>query len=344
LDGSYEEKVFVAFRTSHFSTFNCDAPVNERGCVKGRLTVNGEALAGISVGVHGVSYTGSAGTVYTGADGSFASDLMKSEVSGQDVDGNGARGETFQARIVASAVVGVHVGQPFDTPTEQSSIEVGSVTCKPADCDCVDLGDIEVEFETPRACEVTVNVTYSGEHLIGSGGPLASGDAVADTNVTGKLTGAISAPLDPSLCADVPCNSARTDEEGSATFIVPVFGDAPSIELRTSFSVEEDGDIHYYEGTVAIDGCARGEGSLSGSVDLELTHSSLGDLGGFIQSLGDGPAVPDDDDQDPLFEAPKAPSCACRAAPAARGFSGWVGFALAMFGAAYARRRARLDG
>jgi hypothetical protein len=343
LDGSYDEKVYVSFRTSHFSTFNCDAPVNERACVKGRLTVNGEAVVGVAVGVEGVSYTGSAGTVYTGADGSFASDVMKSEVSGQDVDGNGARGETFQARIVASGVVGVHVGEAFDTPAEQSSIEAGSVTCRPADCDCVDLGDIEVEFETARACEVTVNVTYSGKHLIGSGGPLASGDAVPDTNVTGKLTGSMSAPLDPSLCTDLPCKVGRTDADGAATFIVPVLGDAPKIELRTSFSVEDGGDIHYYEGSVTIDGCARDEGVLTGSVDLELTHSSLGDLGGFIQSLGDGPAVPDDDDQDPLFEAPKAPGCACRTAPPARGFSGWVGFALAVFGVAYARRRARLD-
>src|SRR5690606_15147484 len=37
LDGSREEPVFIAFETDHFSIFNCDAPVTERACVKGRL-------------------------------------------------------------------------------------------------------------------------------------------------------------------------------------------------------------------------------------------------------------------------------------------------------------------
>lgn len=340
LDGSYEDPVYVAFRTDHFSTFNCDAPIDRRGCVKGRLTVSGEAAVGVRVGVHGVSYTGTAGAVVTGADGTFATDLMKSESDGEDVDRDGDPGETFEARVVVDGTLGVYLGEPFETPTEQSSTESGAVTCRPADCDCVDLGDIAVEFETPRACEVSVKVTYSGEHLIGSGGPLEAGEAVADTTVTGKAASPWSVQLDPATCSDVPCNSARTNDGGTATFLVPVIGDAPRIEIRTSFTVSENGNPHFYEGSVTVDGCAEGQAAIDGGVELELTHSSLDDFGGFIASLGDGPSVPDDDDQDP-FQTPKAPSCACRAAAPARGVSGWVALALGVAASAWSRRRSR---
>jgi hypothetical protein len=295
---------------------------------------------GVQVGVHGISYTGTAGTVVTGADGTFATDLMKSEEDGEDVDRDGTDGETFEARVVVSAGLGVFLGVPFETPTEQSSTQSGSVTCKPADCECLDLGDIPVEIETPRACEVTVNVTYSGEHLIGSGGPLAAGDPVPDTNITGKLIGSFAVRLDPATCGDTPCNSASSNADGTATFLVPVLGDAPRIELRTSFTATENGDLHYYEGSVTVDGCAEGEAALDAAVDLELIHSSLDDLGGFIASLGDGPAVTGDDDGD-LFETPKAPSCACRAAPPARGLSGWALFSAVVAACAWGRRRHR---
>lgn len=340
LDGSYEDRVYVAFKTDHFSTFNCDAPIDRRGCVKGRLTIEGEAAVGVQVGVHGVTYTGTAGTVVTGADGTFATDLMKSEDEGEDVDRNGKQGETFEARVVVNGGLGLFLGAPFETPRERSSTEYGSTSCRPADCDCLDLGDIAVELETPRACEVTVNVTYSGKHLIGSGGPLASGDPVPDTNVTGKFAGAFSARLDPATCGDMPCNSARSNADGTATFLVPVIGESPRVELRTSFSVNEDGDLHYYEGSVTVDGCAEGEGALDAAVELELTHSSLGDLGGFIASLGDGPAVPDEDDGlDDLFKKPEPPSCACRAAPPARGRSGWILVSGVVAACAWGRRR-----
>lgn len=340
LEGSYDDPVYVAFRTNHFSTFNCDAPIDRRGCVKGRLTVSGEAAVGVQVSVHGVTYTGSAGTVVTGADGSFATDLMKSENDGEDVDRDGKPGETFEARVVVNGMLGLYLGDPFETPTQQSSTESGAVTCRPADCDCVDLGDIAVEFETPRACEVTVNVTYSGEHLIGSGGPLEAGDPVVDTNVTGKATGSWSMQLDPATCSDVPCNAARSNADGTATFLVPVIGDAPRIELRTSFTANENGDLHYYEGSVTVDGCIEGQSELDGAVDLELTHSSLDDFGDFIATLGDGPSVSQEDDQE-LFETPKAPSCACRAAPPARGLSGWLALSFVVVAGAWTRRCSR---
>ncbi|HEX6765032.1 MAG TPA: hypothetical protein VF103_06130, partial [Polyangiaceae bacterium] len=144
LDGSRSDPVFVSFETRHFSTFNCDAPVSSRTCVKGRLiTVSGEAIGGIQVAVDGVSYTGTAGMVFTGADGSFASDLMRSELSGEDVDRDGHSGRTFQARVRASARVGIFLSDPFDSPTDTATIGAG---CQPSSCRCFDLGDIVGEF------------------------------------------------------------------------------------------------------------------------------------------------------------------------------------------------------
>ncbi|HEX2882287.1 MAG TPA: hypothetical protein VHO25_22355, partial [Polyangiaceae bacterium] len=154
--GDYPGQVFIAFETSHFSTFNCDAPVTRRACVKGRMLVNGTATAGVRVSVNGVSYTGTAGSVFTGADGRFATDLMKSENAGEDVDNNGESGETFTAQVTASATLGVFVGDVFDTPSIQASVGTNVSSCQPADCECVDLGEIDATFEPARPCQVTV--------------------------------------------------------------------------------------------------------------------------------------------------------------------------------------------
>ena len=341
LDGSREEPVFIAFETDHFSTFNCDAPVNERACVKGRITVEGEGLAGVQVSVQGISYTGSAGGVITGADGSFASDVMKSELSGEDVDGDRTRGETFEARVTASAAAGVFVGAAFDTPSQQASISRGSVSCLPEDCECLDLGDIETSFEAPRACEVSVRVTFSGQHLAGAGGAVAAGDPLAEAQVMGTLAGSVQA-YDPTLCEEKPCGAATTDADGQATFVVPVLGDAPRINLSVNHFGEGDEAGHYYSGELSIEGCARGEASIDGTIELEVKHAQLGDLGSFIAALGGGPAPASSttrtsstssgfgiEDPTPDLDS----GCGCRAAGSVRGFgSAW---SLGLIGAVY---------
>jgi MYXO-CTERM domain-containing protein len=357
-DGTYPDPVFVAFETKHFSTFNCDAPVKERGCVMGCLVAEGQALANVQVNASGVTYTGSAGAVITGADGCFATDLMKSELSDEDVDANGKRGETFQAQLTASAAVGVFVGAPFDTPTTQGSVRAsasGSVSCRAPACDCIDLGEIEVTFETPRACTITVNVTYSGESVIGSGGPLARGDAVVGASLKGQLTGALGGPADASVCGGEPCGYANVDENGSATFVVPVIGDEPRVELSASLSTTVDGVYHYYEGSITVNGCSRDQDALTADVDLETTHTSLGDLGSFIDSLGAGPpggggsgsggsgpfgGTFNDDTEDPMA----GPGCGCRVTPAASpasSVSALLGALALVYGFATRRSRRR---
>jgi hypothetical protein len=282
-DGSYPDPVFVAFETSHFSTFNCDAPNSERACVQGRLvTAEGEVVVGAQVSVEGVTYTGTAGAVMTGTDGYFASDLMKSETAGEDSDGNGKKGETFQARVTASGVIGVFVGESFDTPEAQGSVGAGK-SCRAPSCDCVDLGDIQGEFELPRACEINVTVTFSGTNLTGSGGPLKKGDAVVGARVTGEISGGPSLLLDDTICGSAPCGHGRADADGATSFVVPVIGDAPNIQVNADYSATVNGDVHYYSGGITIPGCASDETSHTATVAVDMSHPSLGEVGWFIE-------------------------------------------------------------
>lgn len=339
-DGSYPDSVFVSFETSHFSTFNCDAPNTRRACVQGRLvTLEGEVVVGAQVSVEGVSYTGSAGVMFTGSDGTFATDLMKSELSSEDTDGNGKKGETFTARVTASGAVGVFVGETFATPEVQGTVG-GAKSCRAPACDCEDLGDIVGEFELPRACEVTVHVTFSGKNVAGSG-PLKAGDEIVGATVTGELTGGLSLPLDDAICGGDPCGSGKADADAATTFVVPVVGDSPEIQINAQWKVSVDGDMHYYSGSVNVAGCSRDDDALAADIEVETSHVSLGDLGAFIDSLGDGPSVSDPSPIPSLdIEPPKAPQCACREGSGespARGPSLAVAVGLIAFGVA--RRR-----
>ncbi len=307
--GGYTGKVFIAFSTKHFSTFNCDEPVESRACVKGRLVKDGQPLAGISVSANGVNYTGSAGTLTTGIDGRFASDVMKSEATNEDVDSNGKRGETFTAQIAASSELGIFVGAAFDAPTVQGSIGGDIATCKPASCDCLDLGDIEVTFEMPRACEVTVHATYSGKS-IGAKANLSSGDALEGATLRGELMGDISMPVSATAeaCGAGSCYSSVASANGTATFVVPVIGDAPEIKLHAEHYFTDSGAAHAYVGDLTIAGCARGQSKIEVTAELEADHAALGDMGSFIDSLGAGSSN-DDGEGWPVPE--DGTGCAC---------------------------------
>jgi hypothetical protein len=338
-DGSYPNPVYVSFQTSHFSTFNCDAPNNRRACVQGRLvTAKGEAVAGAQVSVEGVTYTGSAGSVLTGTDGYFATDLMKSEVAGEDADGNGKKGETFQARVTVSGAVGIFFGEPFDTPQQPGTIG-GNKTCRAPSCDCVDIGDVVGNFELPRACEVTVHVSFSGTNLAGAEGPLTEGDALVGANVTGEVSGGPSLPLDDTLCGKNPCGSGNADADGATTFVVPVVGDSPQLQIKTNYTVTMDGAVHYYTGSVSIAGCSRKQAALKADVDLKTDHASLGDLGTFIASLGAAAATTK---PSPTLQKPSSPSCGCRLAPPAQGAPlSALALSVGLVGLTFVRRQRR---
>ncbi|MDF3069528.1 MAG: hypothetical protein K0R38_5129 [Polyangiaceae bacterium] len=308
-DGSFEQPVFVSFETKHFSTFNCDAPIDIRACVRGTLVskLTGKALPGVSVSVDGVTYTGTAGAMVTGTDGAFAMDVRKSELPDEDLDRNGEAGEPLEARVVVSGV-GVFIGEPFETPTTKATVGSASrPSCRPSECDCLDLGTIEVELEEPRLCEVSVEAVYSGEHVIGTGGPLEASDVVVGATVRASLVGGVQLPLASvaAICGGAACAPSTVPASGRTTFSVPVAGDSPQIQLDASWSTEEGGVLHHYSGSRVVTGCSRGESAAPAFDALALDHSGVTGLGDYIAALGEfvppsGGAGRSNDRDDPL--------------------------------------------
>jgi hypothetical protein len=227
----------------------------------------------------------------------------------------------------------VFVGEAFETPEAQGTVG-GAKSCRSPACNCVDLGDVVGEFELPRACEVTVHVAFSGKNVAGSG-PLDKGDDIVGASVTGELTGGLSLPLDDALCGGDPCGSGKADADGATTFVVPVVGDSPELQIRAEWKVSMDGELHYYTGTVNVAGCSRDDDALAADIEVKADHASLGDLGAFIDSLGAGPSVSDPSPIPSLdLDPPQAPHCACRQGSGespARGPSVAVGLGLLAF-------------
>ncbi|HEX2878245.1 MAG TPA: MYXO-CTERM sorting domain-containing protein, partial [Polyangiaceae bacterium] len=205
-----------------------------------------------------------------------------------------------------------------------------------------------------------VRITHSGRNTIGSGGPLSEGDAVVNAEVSGSLSGQIAPLLDPTQCDDVPCGGALADANGVATFIVPVVGSQPNINLQASYSVEAEGTTHYYDGSITVTGCANGEASIGvvvqgdaggqadagtmGGIELVTNHAELSGLGDFIAALGDGPAVPGSGNGGPNIPNPiddvevEKPKCGCTTGPRPTSPLALL-FALGLVGATALRRR-----
>jgi hypothetical protein len=326
--GRYREEVFVAFRTKHFSTFNCDAPQRERACIKGRLVdLEGVALAGVKVSVVGNSYTGTAGTQITSAAGYFAADVLRSEPEGQDLNRNGQRAEVFSARVHAEAE-GFFDGPAFDTPQIESSAQ----GCKPPQCKCTDLGDIKVEFSMPRLCELKVRATFSGAEVAGSESSLRAGAAVASAQLSASATGSVLWPggAQGELCTGRRCGHATTDADGYATLTVPVLGASPRIHISATYASREDAQAHYYTGSVTLDGCAEQTSMLEEETEIALSHTQLDGLAAFLSTL-----LADRDGNPISF-------CNCRLAASheRRVDPGGLGLALIAF-AIWTRRRKR---
>jgi MYXO-CTERM domain-containing protein len=215
--------------------------------------------------------------------------------------------------------------------------------CKPDACDCVDLGDIEVEFEEPRLCDITLNATFSGVDVVGGEGPLVKGDAVAGASVRASLTGGAQIPQAgvAAVCSGQACTPGPVPESGKLSFSVPVIGDAPKIQLDASWSSNEGGKYHYYSGSLVVDACTRDQTAIEATAELELDHSELSGFGEFIASLGDAVKTPSGSDGTNAGKSknPLAPGgCGCRAAGGAS--SGHAVGLLALLGLGlFARRR-----
>jgi len=184
----------------------------------------------------------------------------------------------------------------------------------------LDLGELVVEFEQPRMCEISISSVFSGAHTAGRGGPLVKGDAVVGASVRGQLAGGVQLPQAAvaALCEGSPCSPAVVPNDGIVTFVVPVVGEAPEIQVDASFSLKAEGSLHYYSGSIVVPGCTGSETSLPTTSLVCLDHAALGDLSGFIEALGDGPKLPvvNPGSSDPLAPPndPLGGGCGCRQA------------------------------
>jgi MYXO-CTERM domain-containing protein len=192
-----------------------------------------------------------------------------------------------------------------------------------------------VELEQPRLCRVSVNVTFSGDHATGDGGPLAPGLSVAQAKVRAEIAGSIPMPVAAAVteCAGQSCNSQTTDAAGMASFSVPVVGDAPRIEINANLAAEHEGALHYYTGSTTIDGCTRTQDAIAAPVSLDLTHAELNGLQGFIAALGDAPRSGTTDSQ--FGSGPGG--CMCRSAPGSKPHTTLI--AALLLGLGWLRRR-----
>ena len=115
------------FTASHFSSWNCDQPIQTHGCVTGVITDSqGDPRKGATVRAVGLTYT-STTRARTGNSGEFCLEVKN--------------GETV--RMEVSYSVG---GQVASQSSDPVTIPAGSASCSIQGSNCVDIGAIPVDI------------------------------------------------------------------------------------------------------------------------------------------------------------------------------------------------------
>ena len=86
----------------HFSAWNCDAPIEEKTCLTGRVVTDGEPIAGAEVAAVGVSYNGTSIT-RTGDDGTYCIEVKRGGTVRLEVRLNGSATPLVSQDVVAAA-------------------------------------------------------------------------------------------------------------------------------------------------------------------------------------------------------------------------------------------------
>lgn len=121
--------VYSVSEATHFSYWNVDFPVDTHGCVSGVITaVGGAPVAGASVKIAGLSYTGNSATVITDATGRFCTDVMRNEAAGEDLDGDGITGETQEFSLMVRSGDKIYLLEQFQLTSGQGSCPDGCMT------------------------------------------------------------------------------------------------------------------------------------------------------------------------------------------------------------------------
>lgn len=149
------------FEATHFSTWNCDAPLPTHGCVTGQVTNSqGQPRQGATVRAVGQSYTATT-TARTAADGTFCIEVKN--------------GETVWMEISYTVA-----GQPASQRTDPVTIPAGQASCTDGNySDCIDMGVIPVDI---MSCVTGVvidmqNNPIQGADVVSPQGGIATTDA-----------------------------------------------------------------------------------------------------------------------------------------------------------------------
>ncbi len=117
------------FEAPHFSTWNCDRPIQTHGCLTGTvIDSQGNPRGGATVRAVGITYI-STTTARTGQDGTFCLEVKN--------------GETVWAEISYSIA-----GQTATQRTDPVTISPGTASCSLGVSTCDDLGEIPVDIQT----------------------------------------------------------------------------------------------------------------------------------------------------------------------------------------------------
>lgn len=122
--------LWAEFEAPHFSTWNCDQPIQTHGCVSGRLTdTQGAPRAGATARFVGQTYV-STTTARTGQNGNFCIEVKNGETG----------------FVEFSYTIG---GQQATQRTEPVTIPAGQGTCTDGNTsDCVDIGEVPMDIVT----------------------------------------------------------------------------------------------------------------------------------------------------------------------------------------------------
>ena len=148
------------FQAPHFSTWNCDRPIQTHGCLTGTVVDSqGNPRGGATVRAVGITYI-STTTARTGQDGTFCLEVKN--------------GETVWAEISYSIA-----GQTATQRTDPVTISPGTASCSLGAGTCDDLGEIPVDIQTCVSGIVVdgSNAPQEGVQVVSPQGGVATTDA-----------------------------------------------------------------------------------------------------------------------------------------------------------------------
>jgi hypothetical protein len=222
---------------THLSYWNIDWPIETHGCVTGRLLdANDNPATGAVVTARGITYNGSSAPVTTDSNGQFCIDVMRSEASGEDLNGNGLPGEKNKISLSVS-FNGKYYKLPQDYELPAAAASCGS-------SGCLQLNDVKLTESleiTASLCTVTGKVTYSGVALYGNPTEYAAGDPIPGAWVFG-YDSQIDWENWGQCFIDNSCKIFETtNQDGEFSLIVPML---MGLEL-TGYAVIESSPNHF---------------------------------------------------------------------------------------------------